>query len=139
KATASVSVTALNKTYDGTTTATFACILANVAGSESVTCSGNANFSSANAGTWTVTIANIALGGAAAGNYVLSSTTVSTNAMITPKPVIASVTANNKPYDKTTSATITSCTLAGLIAGDLVTCSAASATFSDANVGNNKT
>ena len=53
--------------------------------------------------------------------------------------VTASVTAANKTYDGTTAATLTACTLTGVTAGDVVTCSASAASFSDANAGANKT
>jgi hypothetical protein len=57
---------------------------------------------------------------------------------IMPKtPVTAAVTAANKVFDGTTTATITSCTLSGSPTG--VTCSAAAASFSDAAVGTGKT
>ena len=49
------------------------------------------------------------------------------------------VTAQNKAYDGTTTATVTGCTLTGVIGGDVVTCSAAAATFDTATVGTGKT
>jgi glucose/arabinose dehydrogenase/uncharacterized protein YjdB len=54
-----------------------------------------------------------------------------------PIPVTAAVTAANKTYDGTTTATITGCTLSGSPAG--VTCSAAAASFADVAVGTGKT
>ena len=51
----------------------------------------------------------------------------------------ASVIASNKTYDGTTTATITACNLDGVSLGDAVNCSVASANFSDANAGTNKT
>jgi Uri superfamily endonuclease len=56
--------------------------------------------------------------------------------------VTASVTASNKTYDSNTTATITGCTLSGVLAADTanVTCSAAGPnTFADKNVGTSKT
>jgi hypothetical protein len=55
------------------------------------------------------------------------------------KIITASVTANNKIYNGTTSATIATCTLSGIVGSDAVTCSAASATFADKNFGVGKT
>jgi hypothetical protein len=82
----------------------------------------------------TVTATNISLGGTAAGNYALSPTTATAN--ITAKPVTASVTAASKAYDGTTAATITACSLSGVVGTDNVTCSAAGPnTFASANVG----
>ncbi len=56
----------------------------------------------------------------------------------TPITVSASFTAANKVYDAGTAATVTSCTLAGVLAGDLVTCdfTSAAVAFADANVAN---
>ena len=48
------------------------------------------------------------------------------------------VTAANKPYDGTTSATLTSCTLSGVLGGDVVTCTGTAA-FATASVGAGKT
>src|SRR5207248_25706 len=63
-----------------------------------------------------------------------------TTADITPIVLTASGAAANKVYDRTTTATITSCTLAGVIAGDTVTCSAGGPnTFNTKNVGTGKT
>jgi YDG domain/MBG domain (YGX type)/Galactose oxidase, central domain len=53
----------------------------------------------------------------------------------------ASVTAATKMYDGNATAIITTCTLSGVLPGDVgnVTCSAAAGTFSNKNVGNGKT
>ena len=48
------------------------------------------------------------------------------------------VTAANKAYDGTVSATLTSCTLTGVIGGDVVTCTGTAA-FATASVGAGKT
>jgi hypothetical protein len=53
--------------------------------------------------------------------------------------VTAKLSAANKAYDATTTATITTCNLTGVAVGDTVTCSATTANFSDANAGTNKT
>ena len=132
------SVTAASKIYDTTTLATITgCALTGVlpADTNNVSCSaGSAAFSSANAGTWTVTALSISLSGSAAGNYVLTSTTAATTATIAPKPVTPSLTAANKNYDGTNIA-ITSCALAGVLGGDAVSCAPASSTFSSADPG----
>ena len=52
--------------------------------------------------------------------------------------VTPSITASNKVYDGTTTASVT-CSLTGVVGSDNVTCSAASANFSDKNVANSKT
>jgi len=53
------------------------------------------------------------------------------------KPVTATVTAANKTYDGTTGASLSRCTLTGLLTADLhnVTCSATAASFAAATVG----
>ena len=59
--------------------------------------------------------------------------------IVSKKTVTASVTAANKIYDSNTTATITNCTVNGVVGGDTVTCSAASAAFANKNVGTGKT
>ena len=53
----------------------------------------------------------------------------------------ATVTAADKIYDGTTTTTVTSCTLAGVLAADVgnLSCNAASASFADTNAGSGKT
>src|SRR5204863_26736 len=99
-------VTAANKTYDGTTAAITTCALIGVVGSDVVTCAGTATFDTAFVGTGkTVTVSGIALSGAAAGNYTLANTTATTTANITAVGLTPTVTAANKIYDGTTAAT----------------------------------
>src|SRR5437762_1748846 len=79
-----LAITAANKTYDGTSSATITCALTGVIGGDLVTCSGTGSFASAAVGTAkTVTASDLTLSGAAAGNYALSSTTATTTANIT--------------------------------------------------------
>jgi hypothetical protein len=137
-ATVTASVTAANKVYNGNTVATITgCSLSGVVNGDTVTCAAASGaFASAGVGTGiTVTASGITLSGSSAGNYVLASTTATTTANITAATVTASVTASNKPYDGTTTATITACSLSGVVNGDTVTCSAASGAFASANVG----
>ncbi len=133
-ASVTASVTAISKPYDGTSTATTSCSLTGViaADSSKVTCSAaSAAFASSSASSTpqTVTAVGITLSGGSSANYQLVSTSATTTATINSAPVTASVTAANKPYDGTSSATITGCSLTVVIAGDKVTCSAASAAF----------
>ncbi len=81
-------------------------------------------------GTTTI---SAALGGVT-GTMLL---TVNPAAPASPTPVTATITAANKPYDGTTLATITSCTLANVAPADVgnVTCIASGATFASASVG----
>ena len=71
-------ITAENKTYDGTTTATLVYTGATITGkvgSDELTVTATGTFEDANVGTGkTVTISGITLGGAKAGNYILAAT-----------------------------------------------------------------
>jgi len=109
-----------------------------VIGGDVVTCSGSATFASATVGAGkTVTASGLTLSGAAAANYALSTTTASTIATITARPVTPTVTAADKVFDGTTTATLTSCVLTGVIGGDVVGCTG-TATFATASVGAGK-
>jgi len=134
-------VTAANKVYDGTTSATLtSCTLSGVVGGEMVSCTGTATFATASVGTGkTVTVSGLTLTGAAAGNYALSTATATTTAAIIARTVTPSVTVANKVYDGTTSATLTSCTLSGVVGGEMVSCTGGTATFATASVGTGKT
>jgi hypothetical protein len=137
--TVTATVTAAGKTYDSTTSANVSCTLTGVIGSDNVTCTvGAADFASANIGTGIVVNATgITLGGSAAGNYALTSTSATSAANITAAAVMASVTAANKAYDGTTVATIAGCTLSGVLPADAanVSCAAASASLASSSVG----
>ncbi len=135
------SITASNKTYDGTTTATVSgCTLSGVVGSDDVSCAGSGGtFASASVGNGKTVTATVALSGTAAGNYALSSTTATTTANITGQSVTASVTAANKVYNGNTAATVTGCTLTGVLGSDDVTCTGSGATFASAAADTGKT
>ena len=123
---------ASNKTYDGTTTATITGgTLTGVVSPDVVSVSSTGTFASASVGTGiTVTLA---LTGANAGNYTLTQPGITAN--ITTKTLtVTGATASNKVYDRTTTATITGGTLAGVVSPDVVSISA-TGTFASANVG----
>ena len=147
-------ISANNKVYDGTTSATLSSnnvVLAGVVAGDAanVKLSTNgytATFASAVVGNGkTVTVSGLTLTGSAAGNYTLTQPSLSAN--ITPRTVTVSsgLTANNKIYDGTTMATLSSnnVVLAGVVAGDTANVSLStngySATFASAAVGNGKT
>ncbi|NOT18892.1 MAG: filamentous hemagglutinin N-terminal domain-containing protein [Sideroxydans sp.] len=139
-----VGLSAASKTYDATTTATLTGTAYVAAlGSDSVSVSGTAvgTFVDKNAGTGKgVNVAGLSLGGADAGNYNVGQQT-SITADIAPKSVsVSGISASNKTYDGTTTATVstTSANIAGLVSGDTVTVSA-TGTFADKNVANGKT
>ena len=70
-----------------------------------------------------VTYSGVTLGGAAAGNYSLTQQTTSTAATITTAPLtITGISISNKPFDGTTSATISGTpALSGVFSPDVVT------------------
>jgi hypothetical protein len=141
-------VTAANKVYDRTLTATLNFANAALVGVESGDTVTPA--SSATTGTFatvgvatakTVTIAGLTLGGADAGNYTVTQPT--TTADITAKALsVIGATAATKIYDQNATATLSfgSAALVGIISPDDVTLlsGAATGTFTDANAGRNK-
>ncbi|MDE2342507.1 MAG: hypothetical protein KGL63_03805, partial [Betaproteobacteria bacterium] len=80
-----VSATGINKTYDGTTSASVTLSSSGIVSGDSVTFTDtSANFSDKNVGTSkTVTVQGIAASGTDAGNYSLNNTNASTTASIT--------------------------------------------------------
>ena len=138
------SVTAANKTYDGTVAATIiSCSLNGVLAADAgnVGCTtGSAAFADANAGnSKIVTATGLGLSGTAAGNYVLSATAANTTANITQALATPSITAVSKTYDGTVAAA-TGCALTGVLAADTgnLSCIAGNAAFADANAGSGK-
>jgi hypothetical protein len=141
KLTVTGSITASGKVYDGTTAATIATrTLSGVIGADNVSLSGGtATFVNKNAGTGkAVTATGLSLSGTAAGNYQLASTGAATTADITPAALIGNITASNKTYDGTTTATIATRTLSGVVGGDAVNLVGGTAAFSDKNAGTGK-
>ena len=136
--------TVSNKPYDGTAAATIASngtIPLAIAGDDVVIVPGTAAFADAALGTGkTVTFTGFTLGGADAGNYVLSAQPDPATADITVRPVtIAGVAVSDKPYDGTTVASITSYgTVVGFVDGETVVVSEGSAAFDNKDVGTGK-
>ncbi len=138
-ATVTGSITANSKVYDGTTAATIATrTLSGVLAGDNVSLSGGtATFADKNVGTAKiVTATGLSLSGLDAGNYQLSSTSASTTADITTRPLLVSATGVNKVYDATTNATVTLSD--NRLSGDSLTTSYTSASFTDKNVGTAK-
>jgi hypothetical protein len=141
------SITASNKVYDGTTAASIATrSLTGVTNSDVVSLTGGtATFATKTvANGKTVTATGLSLTGVDAGKYVLSSTSASTTANITAATLtVSGITATNKVYDRTTTATlnVAGAALVGVVSGDAVTLSTATATgaFADKTVANGKT
>jgi hypothetical protein len=139
-------ISAANKVYDGTTTATLTTSSAAFTGrlgSDVLTvATAVGNFSDKNvANPKTVNVTGLSLGGADAGNYTLASTTATTAAAITPATIsaVGGLTAS-KVYDGSTGATAvtTGATFTGAVPGDNLTVTVASASFADKNVGTGK-
>ncbi|MDC0544207.1 YDG domain-containing protein, partial [Alphaproteobacteria bacterium] len=143
--TLTATASASNKVYDGLTTATTTLTFSGLIGSETLGQTVASTFSDKNVGTGkTVTVNSIALAdgtnGGLAGNYSISpgQTTI---ANITAKALtVSGITASNKTYDASTSATLDSSSLSysGLVTGDIFTGSY-SGVFANANVGTGKT
>jgi hypothetical protein len=133
-------VTVASRLYNGTMNATVtSCTVSGQVAGDVVACSASATFDTASVGTGkTVTVSGLTLTGTAQGNYTLAAITTTTTAAINAASVTPTVAAGSKMYDGTTDATLTSCTLAGLITGDVVDCSG-SAIFDTASVGAGKT
>ena len=119
-----VSFTAADKVYDGTTAATIVTrsIASGLQSGDVVTVNGGtATFANKTVGTGkTVTATGFTLAGADAPNYTIGTVNTAT-ASITVASVTPSVTIQNKAYDGTTAATIAIRTVTGAIAGDDVT------------------
>ena len=133
-------VTASSKVYDGDNTASATCTVSAI-GTDVVTCSvGVATFDTKDAGEdKTVTATGITVDGDDAGNYVLSTTTETDEADITPKELTVSFTADDKEYDGNDSATILTRTATGTVGVETVVVSDGTATFDNKNFGTNKT
>ncbi len=137
-------LTASNKTYDGTTSATLntsgATLVGVVSGDPGtvalVTGSAAGTFSTKNVGSGlTVNVSGLTLTGTSASNYTL--TQPITTANITVRTLTVSATGQNKVYDGTITATVT--LGSDQMIGDVLSLSDTSATFDDKNVGTGKT
>ena len=131
-------VTAPNKVYDGTTTATPTLVItAGLVGTETLNVAGTASFNSKNVATAnlvTVNTATLADGdnGGIASNYSMAAgQTVVAN--IIPASLTARVTAPNKVYDATTTATPTLAITSGLVGIETLNL-AGTASFNSKNV-----
>jgi hypothetical protein len=141
--TLTISVTAPDKVYDGTTTAAPSLsITAGLVGNETLLVDGTASFNSKNVrDAQRVTVDSVHLSdgtqGGLASNYSLP-TGQSTTAHITPKPLTASVVAEDKNYDGKLTATTALTITSGLIGQETLNASS-EASFSDINAGIKKT
>ncbi|KKB62577.1 hypothetical protein WM40_16695 [Robbsia andropogonis] len=136
-------VSAQNKTYDGTTGATLAGTAAvSALGSDVVTVSGTGTgtFASKNAGTNAVTVSGYSLSGTDAGNYNLVSPTGLTATINKANLALSGISASDKTYDGTTTATLTGSAAVSAIGADVVSVTGTGiGTFATKDVGVNKT
>lgn len=141
-------ISAINKVYNSTTSATLnsgSATLVGIIGTDVVSlvsAGASGTFANKNAGNAkTVTTAGFSIGGTDAANYILIQPSASAN--ITKAGLtILGVTASNKVYDGTTAATLNTGTavLTGVFGGDVVNLvsSGASGAFINKNAGNGK-
>ena len=116
-----ISFAPIEKTYDGTTSATAGKgTLSGVVGEDSVSYDVKAAYNSKNAGSRTVNYSGIKLTGEKAKNYSIATETTGTGT-ITPATLTFNVA--DKVYDGTTKASVEKGNLAGVIAGDDVSLS----------------
>src|SRR5262249_23596738 len=125
-----VTATAQDKVYDGTTTATVMLSDDRVVDDPKLSLSwDSADFADKGAGAAkVVTVVGLVLDGPYAFDYVLDSSTVTTTASITPRPLTVTATGIDKVYDGTTAAKVTFSD--DPLPGDVVTPSAM-VTFAD--------
>lgn len=131
-------ITAANKIYNGTTAATISTrTLSGVFSGDNVTYTGgSATFNDKNVGIGKpVNATGLTLSGTDAGNYTVNSS-AATTANITPLAITVNFTAENKVYDGSSTATILTRTLTGVIGGDDVSGSGGIANFKTVKVGN---
>lgn len=141
-------VTVSDKTYDTTTNATVNCSgaqLSEVCEGETVTLtSADGTFDNKNVGTdKKVTLSNLTLGGANAGNYVVAAEghqTPTANVTAKKVTVTGTFTASNKVYDSTRTAEIdvSNLTADGVYNSDNATVSGFDGEFDNKNVGTGK-
>src|SRR5262249_6896559 len=126
------------KGYDGTTDSAAApTVVGTVYGPDTVTGLDQV-FDSRNAGARTLSVSAYTVNdGNGGGNYAV--TTHTAQGTIAAKQLTGSITAADKVYDGTTTATIASRSLTGVVGSDDVSPTGGTASFSDATVGTGKT
>jgi hypothetical protein len=133
--TLNVSFNGVNKTYDGTTGAQVNFGDDRIQG-DALTVAGSAAFGNKNAGVGkAVTVTNVGVSGADAGNYVLGNNVGSTTADIAARTLNVSFNGVNKTYDGTTGAQVSFGD--DRVQGDALTV-AGSAAFGNKNAGTGK-
>jgi filamentous hemagglutinin family protein len=136
-------ITADNKTYDQTTNATVSTAGVAYSGliaGDVLAVNVSGTFSDKNAANGKTVNLTSGYSGTDVGNYAITSQTTTTANISQKALTVSGITAANKGYDQTTSATVstTGATYSGLIAGDALAVSA-TGVFSDKNAANGKT
>lgn len=120
-----VTVTAANKTYDGTKTATVSAEVTTGVAGDTLAISGvTGTFASAAAGTGkTVTINSTAavVSGDSKANYTLNYPATTTADIAKAALTVSGATVSDKVYDGTTTATVTALTISGLVNNETLT------------------
>ena len=135
-----VTGTAANKVYDGSTAATVISLTASgvIAGDTVSFADASAAFADKNVGNGkSVSISGITDGGADAANYTLNNTATSALANITSRSITVTAAGINKTYDGTVNDAV-ALTSSGIISGDSVLFGDSAASFANKNVGNGK-
>ncbi len=135
KARLTISAIGSDKPYDGTDSAVVTLTNNHTSVNENFTLTyGSANFSTPNAASLpqAISVTGITLVGVDAANYEFN-TTAQTSAFINPKTLTATITAPDKVYDGTDTATPTLTITDGLVNGESVTATG-TATFNSKNV-----
>ena len=135
-----IGVTADNKTYDGTVTATTnASIISGLINDDVVSISSsNGEFEDKDSGIGKNVNVNIGITGVDAGNYTLTNSATAT-ADISKLDLVGSFTAEDKTYDGTTDATITGYSVATKIGEEDVNIDGGTAAFDTKDQGTGKT
>jgi type VI protein secretion system component Hcp len=114
-----VSAAALDKVYDGTTSADVSLTDDRVAGDQLTVTDTGAAFSDVNVGMGkTVTVSGIAISGQDAGNYTITATTASATASITARPITITASPESKVYGTPDPALAYQVTGGALVNGD---------------------
>jgi filamentous hemagglutinin family protein len=139
-------LTAADKVYDGTTTATVAHNAASFTGlvaGDTVTAAGTTGtFATKQVGIGkTVTLTGTTYGGVDAANYTFTDQSSTTAAITAKAATVSGLTAADKVYDGTTTATVahSGVSFTGLVTGDTVTAAGTTGAFATKQVGTGKT
>jgi filamentous hemagglutinin family protein len=129
----------VTKVYDGTTALAAMGLTptGKLSGDQVSVASSGGTFAGKNVGSQNFSLAGLQLQGADRANYTFSTNTVSGTGTITPKTLTLSASASDKVYDGNATASVGALGLSGVIAGDAVSATGGTASFSDKNVARN--